>query len=70
MTSLNKCIQSTSAHERARARAALEQVRSNLAALAQVGCGPAYFRIGQTIYYRPEDVLAFEETAREHGGAG
>jgi hypothetical protein len=33
------------------------------------GCGPAYFRIGQTIYYRTEDVLAFEEAAREHGSA-
>ncbi len=35
-----------------------------------VGCGPAYFRIGQTIYYRPEDILAFEEKAREHVCAG
>ena len=36
----------------------------------RVGCGPAYFRIGQTIYYRPEDILAFEETAREPASAG
>ena len=35
-----------------------------------LGCGPAYFRIGQTIYYRTEDVLAFEAAAREQGRAG
>jgi hypothetical protein len=32
-------------------------------------CGPAYFRIGQTIYYRTEDILAFEEAARKRGSA-
>lgn len=25
------------------------------------GTGPAYFKVGRSVYYRPEDVLAWEE---------
>ena len=31
--------------------------------------GPAYFRIGQTVYYPIQDILAFEASARVDGGA-
>ena len=31
------------------------------------GYGPAYFTIGSTIFYRLDDILAFEETQRTVG---
>lgn len=32
------------------------------------GYGPAYFAIGSTIYYRLDDILAFETSNRTGGG--
>jgi hypothetical protein len=32
------------------------------------GCGLAYFRVGQTIYYRIEDILAHEASSRSGAG--
>ena len=49
---IEQCIQSTSSHERARARAALEQVRSNLAALAHGGLRSCI------LPHRPDDLLS------------
>lgn len=31
------------------------------------GYGPAYFKIGSTIFYRRDDIVTFEETQRSGG---
>ena len=33
------------------------------------GYGPAYFTIGSTIFYRLDDIVAFEETQRTGGAS-
>jgi hypothetical protein len=33
------------------------------------GYGPAFIRIGGSVFYRMADVLAFEKARRTHGGS-